>query len=278
MPPPLKLYYLSAEVAPFSETYELATFSRKITSKLHDKEDVDIRVSQPKYGYVSERKYILREVIRLKDIPVMFNEGKHIINMKSCFIPETRVQVYFMENNPLYKSLPDLIYKARNGRIFSDIDERFAFFAVSVIDTLTSLFWAPDVFICNDWQTSFLPILLREQYKQEEFYSNMKSVYIIHSVNDYRKYSKKTYDMLGLTPGESGELIDNHICAIKNADLTIAMNYESSKLMDKMMKQKKLFDAFESNNSMIIDVPKKSNREVWKETANIIESACKKLK
>jgi starch synthase len=275
---PLKLYYLSAEVAPFSETYELATFSRKITSKLHDKEDVDIRISQPKYGYVSERKYILREVIRLKDIPVMFNEEKHIINMKSCFIPETRVQVYFMENNPLYKSLPDLIYKARNGRIFSDIDERFAFFALSAIDTLTSLFWAPDVFICNDWQTSFLPILLREQYKQEEFYANMKSVYIIHSVNDYRKYSKKTYDMLGLTPGESGKLIDNHICAIENADLTIAMNYESSKLMDKMMKQKKLFDAFESNNSMIIDIPKKSNREVWKETANTIESACKKLK
>ena len=275
---PLKLYYLSAEVAPFSETYELATFSRKITSKLHDKENVDIRVSQPKYGYVSERKYILREVIRLKDIPVMFNEEKHIINMKSCFIPETRVQVYFMENNPLYKPLPDLIYKARNGRIFSDIDERFAFFALSAIDTLTSLFWAPDVFICNDWQTSFLPILLREQYKQEEFYANMKSVYIIHSVNDYRKYSKKTYDMLGLTPGESGKLIDNHICAIENADLTIAMNYESSKLMDKMMKQKKLFDAFESNNSMIIDIPKKSNREVWKETANTIESACKKLK
>ena len=275
---PLKLYYLSAEVAPFSETYELATFSRKITSKLHDKEDVDIRVSQPKYGYVSERKYILREVIRLKDIPVMFNEKKHIISMKSCFIPETRVQVYFMENNPLYKSLPDLIYKARNGRIFSDIDERFAFFALSAIDTLTSLFWAPDVFICNDWQTSFLPILLREQYKQEEFYSNMKSVYIIHSVNDYRKYSKNTYDMLGLTPGESGKLIDNHICAIENADLTIAMNYESSKLMDKMMKQKKLFDAFESNNSMVIDIPKKSNREVWKETANTIESACKKLK
>ena len=275
---PLKLYYLSAEVAPFSETYELASFSRKITSKLHDKEDVDIRVSQPKYGYVSERKYILREVIRLKDIPVIFNEEKHVINMKSCFIPETRVQVYFVENNPLYKILPDLIYKARNGRIFSDIDEKFAFFALSAIDTLTSLFWAPDVFICNDWQTSFVPILLRERFKQVEFYSNMKSVYIIHSINDYRNYSKYSYDMLGLTPGESGKLVDNHICAIENADLTIAMNYESSNLMENMKKQKKLFVAFESNNSMIIDIPKKSNREVWKETANTIESVCKKLK
>tara|TARA_B100000315_G_C14175000_1_gene406283 strand:- start:1 stop:597 length:597 start_codon:yes stop_codon:yes gene_type:complete len=198
--------------------------------------------------------------------------------MKSCFIPETRVQVYFMENNPLYKILPELIYKARNGRIFSDIDEKFAFFALSAIDTLTSLFWAPDIFICNDWQTSFVPILLRERFKQEEFYSNMKSVYIIHSINDYRRYSKHTYNMIGLTPGESGKLVDNHICAIENADLTIAMNYESSNLMENMKKQKKLFAAFESNNSMIIDIPKKSNREVWKETANTIESVCKKLK
>ena len=275
--PPLKLYYLSAEVAPFSETYELASFSRKITSKLHDKTDVDIRVSQPKYGYVSERKYILREVIRLKDIPVVFNEKQHIINMKSCFIPETRVQVYFMENNPLYKSLPDLIYKARNGRVFSDIDERFAFFSMAAIDTLTSLFWAPDVFICNDWQTSFIPTLLREQFQQEEFYSNMKSVYLIHSVNNYRMYSQSTYDMLGITPNKSGELIDNHIMAIENSDLTIAINYESSQLLDKMKKQKKLFETFESNNSMIINIPKKSNREVWKEASNTIESACRKL-
>jgi len=275
--PPLKLYYLSAEVAPFSETYELASFSRKITSKLHNKTDVDIRVSQPKYGYVSERKYILREVIRLKDIPVVFNEEQHIINMKSCFIPETRVQVYFMENNPLYKSLPDLIYKARNGRVFSDIDERFAFFSMAAIDTLTSLFWAPDVFICNDWQTSFVPTLLREQFKQEEFYSNMKSVYLIHSVNNYRKYSQSTYDMLGITPNESGKLVDNHIMAIENSDLTIAINYESSQLLDKMKKQKKLFETFESNNSMVLDIPKKTNRVVWEETANTIESACRKL-
>ena len=275
--PPLKLYYLSAEVAPFSETYELASFSRKITSKLHDKTDIDIRVSQPKYGYVSERKYILREVIRLKDIPVVFNEEQHIINMKSCFIPETRVQVYFMENNPLYKSLPDLIYKARNGRVFSDIDERFAFFSMAAIDTLTSLFWAPDVFICNDWQTSFIPTLLQEQFRQEEFYSNMKSVYLIHSVNNYRKYSNSTYDMLDITPNASGKLIDNHIRAIENSDLTIAINYESSQLMDKMKKQKKLFKTFESNNSMVLDIPKKTNREVWKETSNTIESACRKL-
>jgi len=275
--PHLKLYYLSAEVAPFSETYELASFSRKITSKLHDKTDIDIRVSQPKYGYVSERKYILREVIRLKDIPVVFNNKQHIINMKSSFIPETRVQVYFMENNPFYKPLPDLIYKARNGRVFSNIDERFAFFSMAALDTLTSLFWAPDVFICNDWQTSFIPTLLQEKFIKEDFYSSMKSVYIIHSVNNYRKYSKSTYDMLGITPNQPGTLVDNHIMAIENSDLTIAINYESSQLMNKLKKQNKLYKAFESNNSLIIDIPNKTNREIWEEASNTIESACRKL-
>ena len=83
--------------------------------------------------------------------------------------------------------------------------------------------------------------------------------------------------MLDLTPNQSGKLVDNHLCAIENSDLTIAINYESSKLMDKMKKQKNLFETFESNNSFVIDIPKKTNREVWKDVSNSIESACRQL-
>jgi len=275
--PPLKLYYLAAEVAPFSETYQLASFSRKFTNRLNLKTDVDIRVSQPKYGFVSERKYILREVIRLKDIPVIFNNKKHIINMKSAFIPETRVQVYFIENNSLYKQLPDLIYKARNGRVFSDIDARFSFFNKAALDTLQSLFWAPDIIICNDWQTSLIPTLLKEQFIQEDFYSNIKSVYMIHSINNYRKFSKSVYNMLDIKPTKDGRVIDNHIQAMEHADLTIALNYESEKLMDKLKNQKSLLEKFESTNHIIIDVPKKTNREVWDNIANTIENVCRDI-
>jgi len=275
--PPLKLYYLAAEVAPFSETYQLASFSRKFTNRLNLKTDIDIRVSHPKYGFVSERKYILREVIRLKDIPVIFNNEQHIINMKSAFIPETRVQVYFIENNSLYKKLPDLIYKARNGRVFSDIDARFSFFNKAALDTLQSLFWAPDIIICNDWQTSLVPTLLKEQFARKDFYSNIKSVYMIHSINNYRKFSKSVYNMLDIEPSQSGRQIDNHIQAMEHADLTIALNYESEKLMDKLKKQKNLIEKFESTNHIIIDVPKKTNREVWDNIANTIENACRDI-
>jgi len=275
--PPLKLYYLTAEVAPFAETYPLASFSRKFTNRLHLKTDIDIRITQPKYGFISERKYILREVIRLKDLPIIFNNEKHIINMKSAFIPETRVQVYFMENNFLYKKLPELIYKARNGRVFSDLDERFSFFNKAALDTLQSLFWAPDIIICNDWQTSLVPTLLKEQFIQKEFYSSIKSVYVIHSINNYRKFSRSSYNMLDIEPSQSGKQIDNHIQAMENAHLTIALNYESGRLMDKLKNQKNLLDKFESTNHIIIDVPKKKNSEVWDNIANTIESACRNL-
>ena len=275
--PSLKLYYLAAEVAPFSDTYHLASFSRKITNMIHLKTDIDIRVSQPKYGYISERKYILREVIRLRDLPIIFNNEKHIINIKSAFIPETRVQVYFMENNSLYKELSELIYKARNGRIFSDIDKRFSFFNKAALDTLQSLFWTPDIIICNDWQTSLIPALLKEQLIQKDFYSNIKSVYMIHSINNYRKFSKSAYNMLEIEPSQSGKQIDNHIQAMENADLTIALNYESEKLMDKLKNHKNLFDKFKSINHVIIDVPKKTNSEIWDNIANSIEAACRNL-
>ena len=73
----LEKFNYNVIVANFSETYNLATFSRKFTNLLNLKTNIDIRATQPKYGFVSERKYILREVIRLKDIPIIFNDEKH---------------------------------------------------------------------------------------------------------------------------------------------------------------------------------------------------------
>ena len=69
---PLKIYYLSSEIHPFSNTYSLSKFSKLFGTYLNEKSDIDIRLWQPKYGYISDRKYILREVIRLKDLEIDF--------------------------------------------------------------------------------------------------------------------------------------------------------------------------------------------------------------
>ena len=82
----LKLYYLSSEIKPFSDTGQLASFSKEFSSILKENKDVDIRLIQPKYGFISDRRYILREVIRLKDLKIDFMNKEHTINIKSGFI------------------------------------------------------------------------------------------------------------------------------------------------------------------------------------------------
>ena len=116
----------------------------------NNKDNYDIRLLKPKYGFISERKYILREVIRLKDMDIQFGGEQRLMNIKSAFIPETRVQVYFLQDDDYFKPLPQLLYKAKNGRILSDNDIRFGLFAKVALDTLKRLYWKPDIIVCND--------------------------------------------------------------------------------------------------------------------------------
>ena len=110
----LKIYYLSSEINPFSGTNSIGSFAKEFSSTLKQNKEIDIRLTQPKYGYVSDRRYILREVIRLKNLSIEFMGKEHNINLKSGFIPDTRVQVYFMEHADYFQNVPDIIYKSRN--------------------------------------------------------------------------------------------------------------------------------------------------------------------
>ena len=135
---PKKLYYLTTEIVPFANVTPLADFSTRVPLALQEKGH-DIRTIIPKYGYVSERKYILREVIRLREIPFEFNGQNKVASAKSAFIPKTRVQVYFLEDSHWFKPLTNLVYKSKNGRILADNGERYAYFAKAVLSTLPHL-------------------------------------------------------------------------------------------------------------------------------------------
>ena len=132
----LKIYYLSSEIKQFSDTGQLASFSKEFSSTLKNYKDIDIRLIQPKYGFISDRRYFLREVIRLKNLSIEFMGKEHNINLKSGFIPDTRVQVYFMEHEDYFSPTSELLYKSRNGRVYSDNNEKFTFFIKAAIETL----------------------------------------------------------------------------------------------------------------------------------------------
>ena len=122
---PKKLYFLTTEIVPFANITSLAMFSTRVPLALQEKGH-DIRTIIPKYGYVSERKYILREVIRLREIPFSFCGLEEIASAKSAFIPKTRVQVYFLESDEWFQPLNNLLYKSKNGRVLMDNSMRYA--------------------------------------------------------------------------------------------------------------------------------------------------------
>jgi starch synthase len=232
----LKLFYLTTEIDPFASTSHLGKYSVHIPYALQNLGH-DIRIMIPKYGFVSERKYILREVIRLREILFEFDGEDVMTSAKSAFIPKTRVQVYFLENIELFKHLTTLLYKAKNGRVLTDNDDRYNYFSKAAIATLPHLFWKPDVLICNDWQSSSVPLIYQQIYDSKEFYGKIKTVLTVHSVDEHSIFSRKSYEKVGveLPNNLKGDSINCYEAAAPYADLIIAVDTPSNNITKKLL-------------------------------------------
>ena len=149
---------------PFASVSNQGNLSVDIPLGLQEKGN-DVRCLMPKYGFISERKYILREVIRLKEILFDYEDSSYECSAKSAFLPKSRLQVYFLESEDQFGDLNNLLFKAKNGRYLTDNDIRFAFYSLATIKMLPNLFWFPNVIICNGWTSALVPFLLKKLAK-----------------------------------------------------------------------------------------------------------------
>ena len=235
---PKKLYFITTEIIPFANVSPLAEFSTKVPLFIQENGH-DIRTIIPKYGYVSERKYILREVIRLRQIPFVFKGVNHVTSAKSAFIPKTRVQVYFLEDEFWFKPLTNLVYKSKNGRILADNNERYGYYSKAVLSTLPHLFWAPDIFICNGWQSALVPGLFKKHFDGiNQFYKKIQTVLIIHELNEYVNISRKDLNDMEVPIHESlkGDSLNVYDVASFSADHIIIVDKKEDKISEKLLK------------------------------------------
>ena len=146
-----------------------------------------------------------------------------------AFIPNTKVQVYFMEDRQFFKPVTNLLYKARNGRMLKDNPERYAYFARVALENLKHLFWKPDIIVCNDWQMSFVPALYALQYADQDFYQDIKTVFLLHSANSNVYFTRESYEAIGISEdsdkrvpsGDNG--FNNLELALNFADHTVTV-------------------------------------------------------
>ena len=234
-----KIYFSTTEIIPFANVSSLAEFSTNVPLHLQELGH-DIRTILPKYGFISERKYILREVIRLREIPFEFRGEEEVASAKSAFIPKTRVQVYFLENEYWFKPLTNLLYKSKNGRVLIDNPERYAYYSKAVISTLPHLFWVPDIFVCNGWQSALIPTIYKSEYEgKNEFYNNIKTVLVIHDLDEYSL--AKSSDLIDfgikLPAGLKGSSVNLYDVASYSADAILILDKPGAKISSKLLKK-----------------------------------------
>ena len=228
-----KIWYVASEVSPFAKTGGLGDVTGAFPKELKNKNH-EVRVIMPKYKTINERKYILREVIRLKDIPVTINGVTKTINVKSAFLPDSKVQIYFIEI-PEFFGRNGIYTDQATGKDFEDNAQRYAYFCKGALETLKILSWRPDIIHCNDWQSALVPIYLKSLYQEDEFLGGIKSVYTIHNLAYQGSFDKSLAPALDLdeslvsddgTVGHNGQ-INLMKGAIKNADwvTTVSKSY-----------------------------------------------------
>lgn len=198
-----RVLFLSSEVSPFAKTGGLADVACSLPKALFDMGH-DVRVIMPKYGPISERKYILREVIRLKKIPASMGGKEYITNAKSAFIPDSKVQVYFLDYKP-YFGRADLYVDSKTGKDYPDNAERYMLFNIAVLETIKLLHWQPDVIHCNDWQMSMVPWLLKNKYAKDPFFENTRTLLSVHNLAYQGSFEKKIAPKIGLNSAADGE-------------------------------------------------------------------------
>ncbi len=174
-----KVFFVSSEVTPFAKTGGLAEVSAALPKELKERGH-DVRMMMPNYRSVNERKFTLRDVIRLKDMAVPVSGQLIKASSKSSFLPDSKVQIYLLYHKQFFDR--DGLYQNSAGQDYADNAERFIFFCRGCLETLKLLQWQPDLIHCNDWQSALIPVYLKTLYKDDPFFKDIPVFLSVHNL------------------------------------------------------------------------------------------------
>ena len=180
----VSVLFVSSEVFPFAKESGIGDVAYSLSLAIKEQGN-DIRVMLPKYGCVSERKNKIHEINRLRDMLVTVGEEEELATVKSSSIhnAKAKVQAYVTTNARFFDDMRGIYHDPDTWEEYPDNAERFIFFQRTVVDTMLTLGWFPDIVHCNDWQTALIPAYMRLLYPQK--FKKTKIVFTIH--NFYRQ-------------------------------------------------------------------------------------------
>ncbi|MCQ2254762.1 MAG: glycogen/starch synthase [Bacteroidaceae bacterium] len=161
-------------MTPYVEESELSQLGTNVARALQEEAGCEVRTFMPKWGHVNERRGQLHEVIRLSRIMIIIDETDHPLIIKVASIPQTRIQVYFIDNDDFFANRK-MAYDPE-GKEYEDNAERAVFFARGVLETVKKLRWTPDIIHCQGWMSALVPMYIKRSFSEDPAFKEAKVV------------------------------------------------------------------------------------------------------
>jgi starch synthase len=176
---PLKVLYLSAEVAPFVTVGGLSQVGYFLCRAIK-KLGVDIRIFTPKYGIINEGKFPTKIITQGLRVPTGVTDDQNPVSL-ICNVKEfkggskTEAPVYFLENMEYYE-------KRANVYGYSDDHVRFGLLSRGTLEFIKTKYFVPDLIHVNDWHTAYLPNYLALDYKDDPTLRKVATLLSVHNL------------------------------------------------------------------------------------------------
>lgn len=182
------------EALPFMKTGGLGDVGGSMPFELK-KAGVNVRVIMPKFDTIPEEYKSRMTHVAEFNVPLGWRN-------QYCGIEKLmyRGMVFYFVDNEYY-------FRRGAPYGFFDDGERIAFFSKAVVEAINHLpNFKCDILHCNDWHTALAPVFLREFYRGEKVWTDVKTVLTVHNMKFQGKYSDYVLgDILGLSGIKAAE-------------------------------------------------------------------------
>ncbi|NLH96828.1 MAG: glycogen synthase GlgA [Clostridiaceae bacterium] len=183
----MKILFVSAEMSPFAKTGGLADVAGSLPKALNGLGH-DVRVVMPRYRMIKGNlKYVT-------DFPVWIDQS-----IETCIIRQTEVPFVWKDRtNHLTVYFTDSYRLFDREGIYGHFDdaERFVFFCKAVLEMLPCINFKPDVIHCNDWHTGPVCLLLKEKYRDDNYFKDIATLFTIHNLEYQGHFSSHVIKLL----------------------------------------------------------------------------------
>jgi starch synthase len=192
----IKILFVASEAAPFVKVGGLGEVMRSLPRSIREL-GCDARVFIPKYATIDVEKYPMKRIVENLNFNTQDKDqyGLLVSNILSYQSPDDGSITYFLENMEYYE-------KRANAYGYKDDTIRWVLLSRAALEFIKRSEWKPDIVIASDWQTGFIPNLMKTEFKEDPIISKIASLFSIHNLSYQGMFDTKFVSEIDADSGQ----------------------------------------------------------------------------